>query len=91
MHRDILNKDCVVLVYGVAKGVPPPGLLGLGLGAAAGEECVAIVMRLETGGSLESWLHDPPGGGATNGNIVERLRMAVAVSKGGYFRLLFYF
>ena len=46
VHRDIFKKDCVVQVYGVAKGVPPANLLGLGLGVA-GEECVAIVMRLQ--------------------------------------------
>ena len=57
VHRDILNKDCVVQVYGVSKGVPSPELQGLALGVV-GEECMAIVMRLETGGSLESW----PGG-----------------------------
>ena len=83
VHRDIFKKDCVVQVYGVAKGVPPPELLGLGMGAAAGEECVAIVMRLEAGGSLEAWLHGPAGAGAAaSRTTAERLCMAVAVARG---------
>ena len=83
VHRDIFNKDAVVQVYGLAKGVPPPELHGLALGVA-GEECVAIVMRLETGGSLESWLHGDPteGGSAVVRTTGERLRMALEVSRG---------
>ena len=83
MHRDIFNKDDVAQVYGLAKGVPPPELHGLALGVA-GEECVAIVMRLETGGSLESWLHGDPteGRSAVARTSGERLRMALEVARG---------
>ena len=88
VHRDIFNKDAVVLAHGVAKGVLPTELLGLGL-AMAGEECVAIVMRLETGGSLEDWLHPKTAGarGASqsavaNRTTLERLCMALEVARG---------
>ena len=87
VHRDIFNKDTVVSVYGVAMGVLPAHLLGLGLGVAADEECVAIIMRLETGGSLESWLHEPMRAAAGGTGMLarttgERLYMAMEVAGG---------
>ena len=86
VHRDIFNKDCVAQVYGVAKGVPPSQLHGLAL-CVEGEECVAIIMRLETGGSLENWLYGQArgagiGSGGAARTIEERLRMAAEVARG---------
>ena len=81
VQLDIFNKDAVVQVFGVARGVAPTELVG------PDAECVGIVMRLEVGGCLESWLHDPQGRGAqfTVGSadgLAERLRNAIHVARG---------
>ena len=81
VQLDIFNKDAVVQVFGVARGVGPLEVVG------PTSECVGIVMRLEAGGSLEDWLHEPRGGGAqfsvgSTDGLAERLRIAIDTAKG---------
>jgi len=81
VQMEIFNKDAVVQVFGVARGTAPLELLG------PGADCVGIVMRLEAGGSLESWLHDPRGGGSmfpvgSAVGLAERLRIASSIARG---------
>ena len=81
VQSQIFDKDAVVQVLGVARGTAPVELVGLGA------DCVGIVMRLEAGGSLESWLHDPRGGGSmfpvgSAVGLAERLRIASSIARG---------
>ena len=78
--RDIFNKDAIVRVYGVARGVLPPELRMAF--PVASDECVGIVMRYEAGGSLAKLLHPPSGTFMATISMVEKLRIAGEIARG---------
>ena len=66
--------DSIIKVYGFAEGPLPPKIAEM-FSAALGTPAYGVVMRLETGGSLETYLHSTAGIPQTPLNTVDKIRL----------------
>jgi len=89
VERDVIDKDVLVHVYGVARGCLPPEQVPAlrSLRVFPDDECVAVIMRREAGGALADLIakeaalaasHPPQ----TIFPMAERLRVGLEVARG---------